>query len=305
MPAESLAGLQQLRLRPARRATKQPADRMTDGPSGQIDRAALERIIQRAAELQTGERDIGDALTPNEVLALGNEVGIPGRLPATGDAGGARPAPMPPRRAASSTGCSAGGGGRRSGWCGATPEEIEERLLRWIEENELLTVQRQQQGRMTWEPLRGMQVAFRRSAAVLGSGRRVFMLERAERVSATVTPLEPGYHAGGAHRGESKTARASLLGGGLVLLATGGLISAILASMTPFPLIAAVPTLFFLGMMAVAWRQYRPITERMHLGLERALDHLEREPKGTLQLPSARPSLIGLLADEVRKAIRP
>jgi len=277
---------------------------MTEGPSGQIDRAALERIIKRAAELQTADRDIGDALTPNQVLELGTEVGIPARYlqqamleerarPEAPDPSGVLDRLLGPAEVAAQR------------VVRGDPEAIQGRLIRWIEENELLTVQREQQGRVTWEPLRGMQVAFRRSAAVLGSGRRVFMLERAERVSATVTALEPGYTLV-ALSGESKKARASLLGGGLVLLATGALISAVLATMTPFPLIAAVPALFFLGMMAIAWRQYRPITERLHLGLERALDHLERgEPKGALQLPSARPSLIGLLADEVRKAIRP
>ena len=44
-----------------------------------ISRDALERIIQRAAELQAGERDIGDGLTEGELLALGKDVGIPAR----------------------------------------------------------------------------------------------------------------------------------------------------------------------------------------------------------------------------------
>jgi hypothetical protein len=44
-----------------------------------ISREALERIIQRAAELQAGERDIGEGLTKDEVLALGKDVGIPNR----------------------------------------------------------------------------------------------------------------------------------------------------------------------------------------------------------------------------------
>jgi hypothetical protein len=48
-------------------------------PAGRIDRAALERIIQRAAELQTAERDIAEHLSPAEVLALGQDVGIPDR----------------------------------------------------------------------------------------------------------------------------------------------------------------------------------------------------------------------------------
>src|SRR2546426_5974915 len=44
-----------------------------------IRREALERIIQRAAELQAGERDIGEGLTEPELLALGQDVGIPAR----------------------------------------------------------------------------------------------------------------------------------------------------------------------------------------------------------------------------------
>ena len=44
-----------------------------------ISREALERVIHRAAELQTKARDIGDQLTEQEVLELGKEVGIPTR----------------------------------------------------------------------------------------------------------------------------------------------------------------------------------------------------------------------------------
>src|SRR5574341_1585463 len=41
-----------------------------------IDRGALERIVRRAAELQAGERDIGEGLTEQELYALGQDVGI-------------------------------------------------------------------------------------------------------------------------------------------------------------------------------------------------------------------------------------
>src|SRR2546426_12257397 len=44
-----------------------------------IRREALELIIQRAAELQAGEQDIGEGLTEPELLALGQDVGIPSR----------------------------------------------------------------------------------------------------------------------------------------------------------------------------------------------------------------------------------
>ena len=51
---------------------------MTSGPPARIDRAALERILQRAAELQASEHE-GSHLSPDEILSLGKEVGIPQR----------------------------------------------------------------------------------------------------------------------------------------------------------------------------------------------------------------------------------
>src|SRR5260370_39445083 len=48
-------------------------------PGELISREALDRILQRAAELQAGEHDIGEGLTEGELLALGKDVGIPAR----------------------------------------------------------------------------------------------------------------------------------------------------------------------------------------------------------------------------------
>src|SRR5260370_39395563 len=44
-----------------------------------IGRGGPERIIQRVGELQAGERDIGEGLTEPDLLALGQEGGIPPR----------------------------------------------------------------------------------------------------------------------------------------------------------------------------------------------------------------------------------
>ena len=52
---------------------------MAEGSPARIDRAALERIIRRAAELQTTEREIGETVTSDELISLGREVGIPVR----------------------------------------------------------------------------------------------------------------------------------------------------------------------------------------------------------------------------------
>ncbi|MEI2719637.1 MAG: hypothetical protein V9E87_05790 [Gemmatimonadales bacterium] len=60
---------------------------MANNLPGRIDRATFDRVLQRAAELQAASHDIGEGLTEEEVVALGNEVGI---APAGAQAGPAR-----------------------------------------------------------------------------------------------------------------------------------------------------------------------------------------------------------------------
>ena len=277
---------------------------MTDSPIGKIDRAALERIMQRAAELQTGERDIGEGLTPEEVLALGKEVGIPpGYLQQAMLEERSRIDPARGHgfldRAVGPAVCSAQRVVR------GTPEEVEERLLRWIDDNELFTIQRQLPGRISWEPLRGMQVAFRKSAAVLGSTKRPFMLSRAGTLNATITALEPGFcHV--SFSADLHPVRGAFLGGWAGLSGAGVLSSGILAIMTPFLWIALVPIPVFLGAGVGVLRQFGPVAERVQLGLERALDHLERgEVKPTHAMPGTTASLVGTVIQEVRRALKP
>ena len=45
-----------------------------------LDRTALDRVLQRAAEMQASETDVGEGLTEREVLDLGQQVGIPQRF---------------------------------------------------------------------------------------------------------------------------------------------------------------------------------------------------------------------------------
>jgi hypothetical protein len=275
---------------------------MSEGAPIRIDRAALERIIQRATELQTADRDIGDSLTPDQVIELGNEVGIPARYLQQALLE-ERARPPAPEATGILDHVIGPGTVTAQRVVRGEPGRLQRQLLQWIEENELLTVQRELPGRVTWEPLRGMQVALRRSAAVLGSGRRPFMLERASRVIATIATLEPGY-ALVALQGEVRNVRASLVGGSLACAISGGLVSAVLATMTPFLWVAAVPAVLCLGASAAMLRQYAPVVERTQLGLERVLDHLERgEAKPMHELPPGRPSLMALIAEEVRKAI--
>ncbi|HTO73571.1 MAG TPA: hypothetical protein VMJ30_07125 [Gemmatimonadales bacterium] len=274
------------------------------GPPARLDRTALDRVLKRATELQAGEKEIGDSVTPDEVISLGREVGIPARylqqamleeqvrgVATTPDGlldgmvGSAR--------------CSAGRVVR------GDPEAVEEALVEWMDANELLAIERRQPGKVSWEPLSGMQVALRRSAAVLGNSKRPFMLSRASRIMGQVTALEPGFcHVTlGAELGST---RASYLGGSAALLALGVAASGILAVMTPILLVAAAPLPIAAVVSWTVMRQFRPVRDRVQLGLERALDHLEqRDHQKPRELPPGRPSLVGLITEEIRKALKP
>jgi hypothetical protein len=276
---------------------------MSEALPARIDRAALERIIQRAAELQTAEREMGDTLTSDELMALGREVGIPGqylqqalleertRLGSVGAAGLFERVTGPGQVSAQRV-------------VRGDADSVEQALLRWIEKNELLCVQRQQAGRITWEPIGGMQAAFRRSTAAFGSGKRPFMLSRAATVSATILPLEPGY----IHvelSADTRKVRNEYIGAGAAFAGAGIAGTAALVALGALLPLALLPLPVALGVGYGVLRRFGPALSRIHLGLERALDFLE-QGGGTLQhqLPDRTSGILGLLADEVRRALK-
>lgn len=275
---------------------------MHEASPARIDRAALERIIQRAAELQT-ERETGDSLTSDELIALGREVGIPGqylqqalleertRLANVGAAGLFERVTGPGEIAAKRV-------------VRGDPDGVEQALLRWIEKNELLCVQRQQAGRITWEPIGGMQAAFRRSTAALGSGKRPFMLSRVATVSATIVPLESGYtHV--ALSADTRKVRNEYVGAGAALAGAGVASTVVLVALGAFLPLALLPLPLAFGVGYGVLRRFAPAVARIQLGLERALDFLEQggaTPQH--QLPDRHAGILGLLADEVRKALK-
>ena len=276
---------------------------MTEPPvPARIDRAALERILQRAAELQAQEHDVGEGLSSDEVIALGKEVGIPGPL--------LRQAMLEERsRIAAVT-----PEGLADELFGSdevvaarvvrgTPEAAEAALLEWMDKNELLVVQRQQPGRISWEKLTGVQAAMRRGISTFEGARARFMLVRTDVVRATITALEDGYcHV--ALAASLRGARASVLAGAGVM---GGLGIASAGVLVALQAVWFLPLAPLLGGSALAWalsRRHRPTVERTQLGLERALDHVEGHAiKPAHELPTRGHGLFELITGEVRKAI--
>jgi hypothetical protein len=269
-----------------------------------IDRAALDRIIQRATELQTGDRDIGDNLTPEQVLELGKDVGIPARYlhqamlehRMGGDGPTVDPTVLGRVVGPREVGAQRVVHGDR--------DSVVAALIEWMSRNELLVLQRQQAGWVRWEPLGGMQAAIRRGTAALDTSKPKFMLSRADLVTATVTELETGYcHV--ALSATLKQARTAAIGGAVAGSSLGASAAIIAALLSPF-WIVTIPPLAVGG--ALGWyvlRRFRPVVERVQLGLERALDYLERGgvKPGHAQLPQRGAGLLDFLAGEVRRAL--
>jgi hypothetical protein len=276
---------------------------MSEGSTARVDRAALERIIHRAAELQTAEQEMSETLTSDELIALGREVGIPVRYlqQALLEERARIAIPLP----VSLLDRVAGPGQAVAHRVIAAETEVVERsLLQWMEANELLCVQRALPGRITWEPVGGLYAAFRRSTAAFGSESRPFMLSRAATVSAVVLPLESGY----SHvtlTADARPSRSGYVGGSVALATSGAALSAILATLgAVFPL-ALIPLPVALGVGYSVLRRYPPTLTRLQLGLERALDSLEQSAgKSQRQLTERTAGILGLLAEEVRKALK-
>jgi hypothetical protein len=277
---------------------------MTEGvpAPAQIDRAALERIIRRAAELQTAEREVGETLSSDELISLGREVGIPVRY--LQQALLEERSPLGTPRAPGILDRVAGPGqATAQRVVPLEVEQAEQALLRWMERNELFCVQRQQRGRITWEPLSGFQAAIRRSAAALGAGKRPFMLSRAATVSATILALESGY----SHvslLADARKARNEYLASGTAVAGAGAASTAAMVALGALLPVALLPLPIALGIGYTVVRRQGPTVARMQLGLERALDSLETGA-GPRPPTNDRGGIMGLLTDELRKALKP
>ena len=130
------------------------------------------------------------------------------------------------------------------------------------------------------------------------------MLSRADTVSATLLPLEPGR----THvtlQATAARARAEYVGGGAAFAGAGVVGAGLMVVLGAFLPVALLPVPVALGIGYVTARRYGPALQRIHLGLERALDHLEHGgTRPDPQLPTRAGGLLGLIADEVRKSLR-
>ena len=265
-----------------------------------ISREALERIIQRAAELQAAERDIGDGLTKNELLALGQDVGIPTRY-------------LQQALLEEQTRSVVEQGRGALAWLAGPPRLSAARVVpgahaailkalgAWMEDEELLQVKRRHADRTSWEPKVG---AFASIQRALGAKGKSYALARPAEVAGRVTQLEPGFCHVQLVANVQNLRRAHLTGAGaLAAMATAAVA---LGAVVPIALIS--PILFatgaVLGIAAIlVARRHRAQNERIQVGLEQVLDRLERgEIRPEHALPGPRVNALVRIAEELRKA---
>ena len=249
------------------------------GVPAPLERAALERVLARAAELQAGDADTGElTLTEAQILDVGNEVGIPAKhlRQALAEERSRVAVPVERGRIAAFFGSATVSASRT---VRGKPADLFEKLDATMQRDESLRVKRRFPDRIAWEPMGGMATEFRRLLNVGGHGYR---LARAEEVAATVIAID-------AERSIVRldaslaNVRKQRIAGGSGLVAAGGVASGILLALGVMAAVTALPvTAALIGGYFVA-RSHAPQVAGAQLALEQMLDRLER---GELQRPS-------------------
>jgi hypothetical protein len=268
-----------------------------------ISRDALERIIKRAAELQAGERDIGEGLTTDEVAALGKDVGIPDRY--------LRQAMLEEQTRTApevSTGTWAWLTGPRSVVAHRVVpgdhDVVERALSRWMTEEELLQQKRRYADRTSWEPKAGAFASIQRAIA----GKRRYSLASAAEINAQVIQLEPGFCLVRLEA-DIREQRTKRISGATVLAVLGwGMTGATMLIAPPLALAQALTLVPGIGLTlagGLVARTHRGANERLQIALEQVLDRLERGEIRGAPSPTALPGVpqtFARIAEEVRKA---
>jgi hypothetical protein len=245
-------------------------------PSSRLDRAALDRVLARAAELQAKSGEIGDAIeefSEEQLIELGREVGLSPQHLRQAMAEERTRSALPTDEHGIAVTLFGPGHARAARTLNGTQRETLAFIDRGMQLNELLQVKRHFADRIVWEPRGDLLGNIKR---MLNVGGRGYPLTRAHEVSATVLPVDEqrvlvsldadlstrrGRFAG-------ELAGATVLGAGATgVLAIMGIAGAIAAA--PVVIAPAAAYYAFRGM------QMRLLT-RAQLSLEQLLDRLER-----------------------------
>ena len=255
-----------------------------------IDRAAVERVLARALELQSGSSgDTQDRLSEAQLLDLAKEVGLDATHLRQALAEERTRVAVPEERGLLATlygGATVSAQRTASG----TPEQVLKALDDWMQRQEGLRVKRHFGDRIVWEADHGISGAVKRIVSGRGAA-----LSRATDVSATVIALDASHVVVrldaqlGANRNSMAQVNAGFAGASVV---AGGVLVAL-----SFPVLAAVAPAVVLvpAVWGAARASHKRAVERAQLALEQVLDRLERGEAGRP------PTLLSMLAAAVKR----
>jgi hypothetical protein len=259
-------------------------------PSARIDRASLERVLARAAELQASSGDGGEPLeefSEEQLLELGREVGLSPQHLRQAMAEERTRSALPTDERGLAVTLFGPGHARATRTVNGSQRETLAIIDGWMQRQELLQVKRHFADRIVWEPRGDLVGNLKR---MLNVGGRGYPLTRAREVAATVIPVDEkrvlvSLDADlSARRGRlaGELAGATVVGAG----ATGVLvIMGIAAALAAAPAVIA-PAAAYYGFRGMQTR----LLTRAQLSLDQLLDRLERGEFGRA------PSLLGAIA---------
>jgi hypothetical protein len=268
-------------------------------PGQRLDRATLERVILRAAQLQAGEHDLSDGLSEVDLLRLGAEVGIPAPYlrqalleertrVVVPDERGVRARLAGPRRLVAER------------TVPGTAADVRAALEHWMTEGELLAVKRRYADQVAWESQKGMGATLKRSFRV---GGREYLLAGASEIVGQVEEVAPGR----SHVrlvADLRDSQRSYLGGALTVTMAGAAATGVLLVLGFTALVAVLPApAAALGGVAIARARFREL-ERVQTALEQVLDRLEHgeiRPRATAERQDDNP--LRWIAREIRRQI--
>jgi hypothetical protein len=255
---------------------------MADSPSNnssrssitRLDRSGLERVLARAAELQSGAGDTDEQFSEQQLIELGKEVGLSAQALRQALAEEQTRSSTPEdERGLAATLFGRGRVGASRVVAGRAPDVLAA-IDTWMQQQELLIVKRHHSDRIVWEPRRDLLVGLKR---LFRAGGRDYALSQAFEVSATVFAVDDNQiHVAldadfQNHRAKmSRQALGSSLLGGMAaasLFAIGVTVTALAAA--PLVIMPAIG-------IGAARAMQRHVVTRAQLALEQLLDRLER-----------------------------
>ncbi|HWP03727.1 MAG TPA: hypothetical protein VNL96_09745 [Gemmatimonadaceae bacterium] len=279
-----------------RRLPEASGDRVSVQPVQQVfDRAALERVLARAAELQARSADTPEGLSDAELVELGKEVGIAAEHIRQAIAEERSRVPVPEERGlvASWFGPSLVTAGRV---VSGNPAQVLALLDSWMQREELLRVRRRFADRLVWEARRDFLGALQAGLNLRG---RSYALTRAAEVGATVTAVDEERVVVRLHASFAPSRRRSAVAAGVVagvaFASSAGLVAVAgsVADASGVIVGGIVGTVLAGSGAAVAaaiGATQRKRAQKGQLALEQILDRLEHG-----EIKPGRPSLADLL----------